>query len=325
MAVSKLICPECKKVLKPTKPLPEGKKVTCPKCGANFAAKEPPPDPAAHPTKKAAAPAAPKPTAVKKAQQASKPIRPIEQRRHNLDDDEDEDEGGVYDFAEQPDHEGPEVEYTPDMSIKDLRGPAQAMLVKPSNYLIMAGVVGFFGWLGFMVIVLIPIIFPLQEKQPDDKNKQQPVQASPPAGARGGGPGGAGEKGGAKPSDSSFFKIWGINLAELAEAEWYWTVLAVLGFATGMLYSGIVTLGAVSIQNLESRKLGIISSIMAIIPLNSVGAVFLMCLLLQVLVDDTVLMGPGALLCVLSAAAGLGALYTLMRPEVIAGFQYKSD
>src|SRR5579884_545681 len=170
MAVSKLICPECKKVLKPTKPLPEGKKVTCPKCGANFAAKEPPPDPAAHPTKKAAAPAAPKPTAVKKAQQASKPIRPIEQRRHNLDDDEDEDEGGVYDFAEQPDHEGPEVEYTPDMSIKDLRGPAQAMLVKPSNYLIMAGVVGFFGWLGFMVIVLIPIIFPLQEKQPDDKN-----------------------------------------------------------------------------------------------------------------------------------------------------------
>jgi hypothetical protein len=323
MAVSKLICPQCHKVLKPTKPLPEGKKVTCPKCGASFAAKEPPPDPAARQPKKAAAPA--RPTAVKKAKEASKPIRPIEQRRHDLDEDEEEESGGVYGISDLSEKEGPEVEYTPDMSIKDLRGPAQAMLIRPSNYLILAGVLGFFGWLGFMFIVLIPIIFPLKEKQPDDKNKQQAVQATPPAGARGGGPGGAGDKAGAKSPDSSFFKIWGINIADLAEAEWYWTVLAVLGFAVGMIYSGVVTLGAVSIQNLESRKLGFISCIMAMIPLNSIGLVFLVCLLLQVLVDDTVLIGPGALLCVLSAAAGLGAIYTLTRPEVVAGFQYKSE
>src|SRR5262252_6562983 len=107
MAVSKIICPECKKVLKPTKPLPEGKKVTCPKCGANFAAKEPPPDPAARTPKKASAP---RPTAVKKAKEASKPIRPIEQRRHNLDEDEDEEEGGVYSFAEHAEQDGPEIE-----------------------------------------------------------------------------------------------------------------------------------------------------------------------------------------------------------------------
>jgi hypothetical protein len=92
-----------------------------------------------------------------------------------------------------------------------------------------------------------------------------------------------------------------------------------------MLYSGVVTLGGVSMQNLESRKLGIVSSIMAIVPLNSVGAVFLVCLLLQVLIDDSVLIGPGALICVLSAAAGLGALYTLTRQEVVAGFQYKAE
>jgi hypothetical protein len=322
MAVSKLICPECKKVLKPTKPLPEGKKVTCPKCGASFAAKEPPPDPAARQPKKAAAP---RPTAVKKAKEASKPTRPVEQRRHNLDEDEDEEEGGVYTFAEQQEKEGgPEIEYTPDMSIKDLRGPAQAWVIRPSNYLMLAGILGFFGWLGFMFIVLIPIIFPLQEKQ-DDKNKQQAVQAAPPGGARGGGPGGAGDKAGAKPAGSSFFNIWGINIAELAEAEWYWTVLTVLGFAVGMVYSGIVTYGGVSMQNLESRKLAIVSSIMAIIPLNSVGAVFLVCLLLKVLLDDSALIGPGALLCVLSAAAGLVALYTLTRQEVIAGFRYKAE
>jgi hypothetical protein len=321
MTVSKLICPECKKVLKPTKPLPEGKKVTCPKCGANFPAKSPPLDPAARQPKKPAAPA--RPTAVKKAKQADKPIRPIEQRRHDLDEDEDEEEGGVYGIAGLSEKGGPEIEYTPDMSVKDLRGPAQALLVRPSNFLILAGVLGFFGWLGFMIFVLIPIIFPLKEKT-DDKNKQAAPVVSPQAKDK------KDDKAGA--SKISFFKIWGINFADLAEAEWYWTVLSILGFAAGMVYSGIVTLGAVSIQNLESRKLGIVSCIMAIIPLNTIGAVFLAAMALQIPMDmlfdewtQYMLMGVGAILCVLAAAAGLAALVTLMRAEVVAGFEYKAE
>src|ERR1700736_4984373 len=36
MPVTMLTCPGCKIVLKPTKPVPEGKKVKCPKCSAIF-------------------------------------------------------------------------------------------------------------------------------------------------------------------------------------------------------------------------------------------------------------------------------------------------
>jgi hypothetical protein len=324
MAVTKMICPECKKTLKPSKPLPEGKKVTCPKCGANFTAKEPPPDPAAR--HKASAPA--RPTAAKQARQASKPIRPIEQRRRELDEDEDEEEeGGVYGVIHQGEQEGLEIKYTPDTSVKDLRGPAQAMVIQPSNYLMLAGILGFFGWLGFMVIVLIPIIFPLHDKT-DDKNKQQAVQASPPGGPGGGtgGAGGAGDAAKAKAGNSSsFFHIWGINFADLAESEWYWVVLSVLGFGVGMIYSGVVAMGGVLMQNLESRRMAMVAAVLAVIPVNCLGLVFLVAMILKVLLDETVLMGPSALVCVLSAAAGLGAIYTLMRPEVVAGFTYKAD
>jgi hypothetical protein len=319
MAVTKMICPECHKVLRPTKPLPVGKKVTCPKCGTVFAAREAPPDPAARQPKKEAAPA--RHTAVKKAKPA-KPIKPIEQR-HRLDDalDDEEDEGGTYRVIGHEDGEAEAIDYAPDLSIKDLRGPAQSAVVRPSNFLMLAGVLGFFGWLGFMVIVLIPIIFPLKDKE-DEKKQQQTAQVSPNPQA----------KQAEKSTAAQFFKIWGINFADLAEAQWYWVLLSVLGFFTGMIYSGVVTLGAVQMQNLESRAFGIVSSIMAILPLNTVGLVFLICMGLQIflsmLFDEWtpyMLMGLGAILCVLSAAAGLGAMVTLMKHEVVAGFEYRAE
>jgi hypothetical protein len=321
MAVTKMICPECHKTLRPSKPLPEGKKVTCPKCGTVFGAREAPPDPAARTPKKQAAPA--RQTAVKKAK-PDKPIKPIEQR-HRLDDalDDDEDEGGVYSVVGASGDEAEEINYAPDMSIKDLRGPAQSAVVRPSNFLMLAGILGFFGWMGFMVIVLIPIIFPLKDKEEEKKQQQQTVQVNPAAKDK------QGEK---KSTGSQFFKIWGINFADLADAEWYWVALSVLGFFTGMIYSGVVTLGAVQMQNLESRTFGIISSIMAIIPLNSVGLVFLVCMVLQILLSmlfdewtPYMLMGIGAILCVLAAAAGLGAMVTLMKQEVVAGFEYQAE
>src|SRR5262249_41618814 len=57
-------------------------------------------------------------------------------------------EGGTYRLADgggpvEEDEDKPEIDYAPDMSIKDLRGPAQAAVVRPSNYLLIASVVGF--------------------------------------------------------------------------------------------------------------------------------------------------------------------------------------
>src|SRR5947199_3201333 len=37
MSATKLTCPKCQATLRPAKPLPAGKRVKCPKCGARFA------------------------------------------------------------------------------------------------------------------------------------------------------------------------------------------------------------------------------------------------------------------------------------------------
>jgi DNA-directed RNA polymerase subunit M/transcription elongation factor TFIIS len=36
MAATRLTCPECNATLKPAQPVPDGKKVKCPKCGVPF-------------------------------------------------------------------------------------------------------------------------------------------------------------------------------------------------------------------------------------------------------------------------------------------------
>jgi predicted Zn finger-like uncharacterized protein len=38
MPLAKLVCPKCRAVLKPAKPVPEGKTVKCPKCEETFTA-----------------------------------------------------------------------------------------------------------------------------------------------------------------------------------------------------------------------------------------------------------------------------------------------
>ena len=40
MALSKLVCPECSKVLRPARPVEEGQKVRCPSCELVFIAGE---------------------------------------------------------------------------------------------------------------------------------------------------------------------------------------------------------------------------------------------------------------------------------------------
>src|SRR5579862_3115223 len=73
MLVSKVTCPKCKTVLKPTSPLESGKKVKCPKCKNDFTAAPDEEDKESAKNDKAAAPAktkAKKPAA-KKAEPAA--------------------------------------------------------------------------------------------------------------------------------------------------------------------------------------------------------------------------------------------------------------
>jgi hypothetical protein len=315
MSVSKLTCPECRTVLRPTKPLPVGKKVKCPKCGANFTAVEPPPEPVAKKPKKAA----PKPAPAKKKPDPKPALKPY-------DDDDDDEVGGTYavvgadkteDEAEEDDK--PHIEYAPDMSIKDLRGPAVGALAKPTSYLMLASSLGFIGWLGFMVIVLIPIVFPIDNKS--DKDKDKPAATSP-----------ANKDKASSAKKSTFFKVFEIDFADLAEAEWYWLVLALIGFAAGLAYTGVATLGGVSAANLESRTFGIVGSIMVMIPINATGMVFFICMILQIPVDMLfdewtiyVMIVIATIVCLLSLGVGAWALTTLMSQEVIDGFEYKAE
>jgi predicted Zn finger-like uncharacterized protein len=334
MAVSTITCPKCATVLRPAKPLPEGKKVKCPKCGTVFAAAEPAAGPAA---KK------PEPTGAKK-----NPPKGPALPRPGKDEDE-EDSGGIYSFvndgtADEEDEEDgkrkkPNINYAPDMSIKDLRGPAQEAVMRPSNALIFVGIMGFLGWLGLIVVLLIPVLFPLPD---DDEGKPRPAKGIGPglaAGAQGtpaspfgGPPPQSGDKEKKKDEEGkSAFDVAGMDFGLLAFFAWWLLILAILPLVLGMVYCGVVTYGGVKMQNLESRAWGIASSILALLPFTTGGLMlltaFLCNWLLNMLFDDPAFSMYIAIVLmsiqtVAALAAGVWNLVVLMRPEVIEGFEY---
>src|SRR5262245_47854314 len=129
MSLTKLVCPECSKVLKPARPVAPGKKVRCPKCDAVFVAGEEEDgeagialadDEEAKPKKKPA-PAKAKAAKDKPDAKAKKPAA------------SEEEEGAYVLSKDGDDDEKPDIEYAPNQSIKDLRGPAVAMLTSPTN------------------------------------------------------------------------------------------------------------------------------------------------------------------------------------------------
>ncbi len=332
MAVSKLTCPKCATVLRPAKPLPAGKKVKCPKCGTVFAAAE---GPAAGAAKK------PEPAAAKKAP----PKGPALPRPG----DEDEESAGVYSFVkeEEPgdddeDEDGkpkkPKINYAPDMSIKDLRGPAQAAVMKPSNALIFVGIMGFLGWLGLIVVLLIPVLFPLKD---DDEGKPRPAKSVGPGLAAaaqsttspfgGPAPASAADKDKKGEDKQSAFDVAGMDFGLLAVFAWWLLILAILPLVLGMVYCATVTFGAVKMQNLESRAWGIASGILALLPFTTGGLMlltaFLCNWLLNMLFDDPSFSMYIAIVLMsiqqsVALATGVWNLVILMRPEVIEGFEY---
>src|SRR5262245_48971454 len=134
MPVSTVRCPKCKAVLKPSKPLPAGKKVKCPKCANLFSVKPDDSD------IKVAVPAGPK------SKTKPKPAAPIPAKKDSLDDDEDG--PAVYSFADAHQNsdddaeEKEDISVVPDLAVKDPRGPATEKIMKPSNWLIRLALTG---------------------------------------------------------------------------------------------------------------------------------------------------------------------------------------
>jgi hypothetical protein len=350
MTVSRLTCPACATVLKPTKPVPVGKKVKCPKCGEAFTAEEEAP-------RAPAAAAKSKPAAKKPAAEQPAPPKPAAAM------DDDEEEGGTYGVVkeEEPEEESPrsrakseaksegkkkpKINYAPDTSLKDLRGPAVAILVGPSNGLLITGLVGFIGWLALLVLILIPKVFPISDEDAVEKDKpKQAYMVLPGVGMMArdlaGGPpptDDAKDKEAAKKeaqAGATFLVVYGFDLGQLAQLDWDLFLVAMLPILVGMAYSFVLTLGAAKIQNLESRAWGITSSIMAMFPLNGGGVIIVLLIIFERLIEnmiddidymrqvELVLIG---LICVAEALAGVLALMALLRKEVKAGYEYKAE
>ena len=337
MTAFKLTCPECSTVLKPAKPVPAGKKVKCPRCETIFTA-GPDEDEEDTPAPKAAARKSSPDKSRKPAAKAPAKAAPKKK--------EDDDEGGTYGYLkeegeeEEEEENKPKISYAPDLSIKDLRGPAVSLLMGPTNKLTLCGMIGFIGWLIFLVLILIPALFPLQEDTTKPKLVMKfgrGLAAVSPSGG-GPGPGGGGGKADAPKlaeEKSSFYEIAGVDLSVMCEMAWYLFLPSLLPILVLMCYSGLVAYGAIQMQNLESYGWGMAASIMVMIPGTCCGGVVLVIgmvfqFVLGLILDDVFYVGMLAsvvtsgvwLACV---GVGIWNLTTLFNPGVVAGFEYEPE
>jgi hypothetical protein len=213
------------------------------------------------------------------------------------------------------------------MSIKDLRGPAQAAVVAPSNYLILIGGLCclsdiFIICFSFWPMVFSPTILDHEEvlerhyKQKGDKDAASKIKSI--------------------PKERKDLKKEDLAVVEDAEADEYvWRFILMGTYIFMLIYNGVTILGAVKMQNLESRGWGIAASIMTILPFGAAGlgglvfgvffytiAAFLFDEFSTRLMYSLVVAG---LIYVLAILVGVWSLKTLMSQEVIDGFEYVAD
>jgi predicted Zn finger-like uncharacterized protein len=307
MASARLTCPDCKSVLRPAKPVPDGKKVKCPKCGNFFTT--PGLRDGDAPRKKQAI--------QKKGKETGK--KPAPAKTHE------DDEGGIYGYIpedQKAEEDKPQIEYAPDLSIKDLRGPAQAAVVSPSNYMLIIGGLGCLSNIFLICVSFWPMVFSdspvdwqkvLKDHYKDDKNAVQRVEGI---------------------KEYKDLKDKDLEIVQDAEADMRVNLFIAMGvFIFLLLYNGVTIIGAVKVQNLESRGWGIASSIMTMLPMSSgglsalIGGIFYKTIGAWVLEEMNAYysFGIGVLPYLFALFVGVWSLRTLMSQEVIDGFEYVAE
>jgi hypothetical protein len=181
------------------------------------------------------------------------------------------------------------------------------------------------------VMILIPTLFPIDA---DDGDKSKP--AKPVIGVEHGLAVVNDEKEPIAepkndPGRKSFYSFFGTDLSLVGILPWYFFLLCILPLFVGMAYSGLVTYGAVQIQNLEGYRWGMASAIMAMLPLNSAGFMITSAIILKFLIgmvtDDVAVPMIGLMSLELVAGLGVGiwVVMVLMSDKVIKGYAYKAD
>jgi hypothetical protein len=100
-----------------------------------------------------------------------------------------------------------------------------------------------------------------------------------------------------------------------------------------LIYNMVVIVGAVKMQNLESRRWGIVCTIMTLLPLAAGGFGYLIYFVFKNTVGGWLLdeladpygMGLGGLMYLFALYVGYTSLRVLMSQEVIDGFQYVAE
>jgi len=332
MALTRLSCPECGKVLKPAKPVSAGKKVKCPECETVFVVRE-------EEETEAVEEERPRKSSRKAEKGGSRKPAVKEAPKKEEKKEEEETYGYVKDPDEDDDSKKVKVDWTAQTKQKDLRGPAIVALTKPASWLQLIGLIGTIGWLVLIFLILIPVVFPVK----DDTLK--PVMAIPrglgTVNPQAGGttiprikPPGGGEAAPVPSEDVKFDEekppfgdVHGLDLAE----NFAWTLPLMI---LGAVFSAVVTAGAIKMQTLESREFGLTSSIMVLFPIHFLGTAGAVTILIQFLLgmvlDDRdytnmltlTLSGKMYVLCV---AIGAWCILTLMNEKVKAGFEYEPE
>jgi hypothetical protein len=299
MPASKVSCPKCRVVLKPSKPLTVGKKVKCPKCANLFTVRPDDSD------VQVAVPTVPK------GKTNPKPAAPVKAKKPAYDDD-DEDGPAVYSFADaQEDNpeaeEKDDISVVPDLAVKDPRGPATERLIKPSNWLIRLALIGCLTNVCLGFFYLIPQLLPVEDEATDAKSgNSQSAQAK------------ADKEKKAKESDK--------ETLGLTRASFVFLMFGLLSFS--FAYYALIVIGVFKMQTLESYKWSIAACIMAFLPLAAIVPPLVVWAIEDYALEDTRLfilpyLTGGNWLSVL--LAGIFTLVALRSKEVIAGFNYQSD
>lgn len=179
MAVS-YTCPSCRTTLRTAQAVPAGKSIKCPKCGHVFApvaARSASSTSAATATAAAKAEKPPGPDVFKLADDDPPP--PPTPPKPFADDEEEGGRPKAYGVIIESQEELAKIEKNkPKFDIQDrfkksARGPAQAMLVFPSNLLTMQGLITLVAAIGIFIYGMWPLVF--NDAPPSDEEVEEAV------------------------------------------------------------------------------------------------------------------------------------------------------
>ncbi len=332
MASPTLECPHCNAVLRPANPVPNGKKVACPKCKQPFTAGgEPAPAPV----------------------QAARPV----------DDDDDDDGRGSYgvESIDAPVEEvdpktgkktkkkgkKPEINYAPDSSLKDMRGPAIGILTPiGNNYMWHCAIMIILAFASMMIGVW-PFIFA--------DRLLTPIQALNEFYAKqiaSEGKGGSGTWT-QRLKDAQLDKLeWPIAVGRdgkkmrepdygkqemraeegaagdeyIARAEKPTRIAWVIAGGVVLAWTFVMAIGSVKMVTLESYGWGMTSAIMSLIPVNLLGLTMLIWKPWDLLHEDLFCWIALYILPIMgffSIIFGIWMLIALNDERVIKGFEFK--